>query len=85
MRNRTILQSLSILATIATFTESSEAAPPVDFQRQVQPILAEHCTLCHGVDPDDRKAGLRLDVRANALAGGESGIAGDRARKAGRQ
>ena len=75
MRNRTILQSLSILATIATFTESSEAVPPVDFQRQVQPILAEHCTLCHGIDADARKSGLRLDVRIDALAGGESGIA----------
>ncbi|MCY2964540.1 MAG: PSD1 and planctomycete cytochrome C domain-containing protein [Planctomycetota bacterium] len=48
-------------------------APPVDFQRDVQPILNEHCNACHGVDANDRKSGLRLDLRENALKGGESG------------
>jgi hypothetical protein len=52
---------------------SAQAAPPVDFQRDVQPILSEHCTLCHGMDANDRKSGLRLDVREGALKGGESG------------
>src|SRR5437763_1526162 len=51
------------------------AAPPVDFQRDVQTIFAEHCALCHGVDAKDRKSGLRLDVREGALKGGESGMA----------
>src|SRR5260370_17561635 len=51
----------------------AEGAPPVDFQRDVQPIFAEHCTLCHGMDATDRKSGLRLDVRENALKGGDSG------------
>lgn len=46
-----------------------------DFQRDIQPILAEHCTLCHGVDAADRKGGLRLDQRDGALKGGESGSA----------
>lgn len=50
------------------------AAPPIDFQRQIQPILAEHCTICHGADGNDRKSELRLDVRSNALKGGESGL-----------
>jgi hypothetical protein len=30
----------------------------VDFARDIQPILAEHCLLCHG--PDDAKGGLTL-------------------------
>ena len=51
------------------------ACAEVDFQREVQPILAEHCALCHGVDADDRKAELRLDLRDSALKGGESGTA----------
>ncbi len=51
----------------------SSASPPIDFRRQVQPILAEHCMLCHGVDAEDRKSGLRLDLRAEALKGGDSG------------
>jgi mono/diheme cytochrome c family protein len=48
-------------------------APPIDFQKQVQPILAEHCAHCHGVDAKTRKAKLRLDTRDAALKGGTSG------------
>ena len=75
MPYRKLVALFSILALHADFLEVVSAAPPVDFQRQVQPILAEHCTLCHGVDTDVRKAELRIDVRVNALAGGESGMA----------
>jgi hypothetical protein len=46
---------------------------PVDFQRDVQPILAEHCAKCHGSDPGTREGELRLDVRDAALQGGGSG------------
>lgn len=45
-----------------------------DYQREVQPILAEHCTACHGVDDKERKGGLRLDVAENALQAGDSGV-----------
>jgi hypothetical protein len=44
-----------------------DSAPPVDFQKQIQPILAEHCTQCHGPDESNRKADLRLDIREEAL------------------
>lgn len=47
----------------------------VQFNRDIQPILAEHCTLCHGVDAAVRKSGLRFDLRDSALKGGESGTA----------
>ncbi|WP_414662981.1 PSD1 and planctomycete cytochrome C domain-containing protein [Horticoccus sp. 23ND18S-11] len=47
-------------------------AAAVDFTREVQPILAEHCFHCHGPDDQDRKGGLRLDVRESALKGGKS-------------
>ena len=49
------------------------AETPIDFVRDVQPILAEHCLHCHGTDPDSRQGGLRLDVLEDALRGGESG------------
>jgi len=52
---------------------ASAAAP--DFQREIQPILAEHCAHCHGVDEATRQGGLRLDLRAAALTGGDSGQA----------
>lgn len=37
------------------------AAEPIDFRRDVQPILSNHCWACHGVDEKARKAKLRLD------------------------
>ncbi|QVL30014.1 PSD1 domain-containing protein [Telmatocola sphagniphila] len=49
------------------------AAPPVDFQKDVQPILSEFCVACHGIDAKHRKANLRLDDGAAVLKGGESG------------
>ena len=45
----------------------------VDFQRDIQPIFAEHCLQCHG--PEKQKNGLRLDQKTSALAGGDSGQA----------
>ena len=34
----------------------------IDFNQDVQPILASNCFSCHGPDPEMRKAGLRLDL-----------------------
>lgn len=43
------------------------AARPLDFNQDVQPILANRCFSCHGPDPETRKAGLRLDLAEWAL------------------
>jgi hypothetical protein len=40
----------------------------IDFNRDVRPILADNCFQCHGPDRSQRKANLRLDVQADALA-----------------
>ncbi|MGH7134618.1 MAG: c-type cytochrome domain-containing protein, partial [Pirellulales bacterium] len=63
---------LVLFVTIAAMASVAWAAP--DFQREVEPIFAEHCAECHGVDAAQRKSGLRLDLRESALAGGESGM-----------
>jgi len=64
---------------------AAAAAPAkVDFNREVRPILSEHCFTCHGPDANKRKAELRLDRKESALGKAESGevavVPGDLAR-----
>jgi mono/diheme cytochrome c family protein len=63
------------IACLAGPAPSPAAAAGPDFQREIQPILAEHCAHCHGIDESTRQGGLRLDIRQNALEGGDSGTA----------
>ncbi len=42
------------------------AEGPVDFARDIQPLLSNHCYKCHGPDAQARKSELRLDERASA-------------------
>jgi cytochrome c553 len=49
---------------------AADAAKPVDFNRDVRPILSDNCFSCHGPDASRREATLRLDVRDDALAQG---------------
>ncbi len=47
------------------------AAKAEFFERQVRPVLVQHCLACHG--PKTQEAGLRLDSRAALLRGSDSG------------
>ncbi len=46
------------------------ADQPLDFNRDIRPILAENCLYCHGQDGQKREADLRLDDRQAAIDSG---------------
>ncbi|HCS53146.1 MAG TPA: hypothetical protein DIW81_16385, partial [Planctomycetaceae bacterium] len=45
----------------------------VDFQKDILPIISNHCFTCHGPDSATRESGLRLDQRDAATVAGDSG------------
>ncbi|MEX2214777.1 MAG: DUF1553 domain-containing protein [Phycisphaeraceae bacterium] len=64
-----LMIALAGLVSQPAFAQQA-TVPPVEFERQVLPIIEQHCIKCHG--PDKQKGGLRLDTSA-ALTGGDSG------------
>ena len=71
------MRALSLLIALglqAVSTPADVAAePPVDYVKQIKPLLAKHCVACHG--ETRTRGGLRLDTAAHALKGGKSGEA----------
>src|SRR5436305_13785155 len=51
----------------------ADAARKVDYRREVRTILSDKCFKCHGPDPKERKAGLRLDTAEGFTAKTDSG------------
>ncbi len=45
----------------------------VDYDREIAPLLSEHCLSCHGPDEAHRKGQLRLDDRESATRAAKSG------------
>lgn len=62
-----------LIATLIMLPQWSmaQSPEPVDFGRQIQPILAKRCYACHG--PDKAEGGLRLNQRSLAFEKLESG------------
>jgi len=64
----------SILAALLLLIGPAlHARGDIDFNRDVRPILSEHCWRCHGFDEHARQADLRLDVREDVLRVANSG------------
>ena len=63
-----MLAALALLPLAAPAAPGDGDLPPVDFARDVLPILSDRCYACHGPDGAGRKAGLRLDLKEHAFA-----------------
>ena len=68
-------RTLTLLASVFTVAFSTTAAEaPVDFSREILPILSNKCFVCHG--PDSRKEDL---LRLGSFEGATSDLGGYRA------
>jgi len=62
-----------VLAMLVLCHPAIAAQQDLDFNRDIRPILSDHCYACHGPDEGKRKAGLRLDRQEEALKTLKSG------------
>ena len=63
-----LLLTVVMTSLAAAPSAGQQQSPPLRYNRDVLPILAEKCFKCHGFDPAAREADLRLDVRSGATA-----------------
>src|SRR5437762_13205972 len=61
------------LAAAPPAADGEARSRPIDFSREIRPLLANYCFQCHGPDDKARKARLRLDQRPSATAELRSG------------
>jgi hypothetical protein len=63
----------ALFAGLAVAQELPPAAQgKIDFARDIQPLLAKRCFVCHGAQ--QQMSGLRLDTKEGALKGGAAGL-----------
>src|SRR5436190_5577999 len=69
------LLSITLPALLFQARSAAAGGQPVQFSRDILPILSENCFQCHGPDEKARKAHLRLDVPDCLHAEAKSGQA----------
>lgn len=71
-----ILASCSAFLTCLPAQSQTPSLAPAEldfFEKQVRPLLVEHCYECHSAS--EKNGGLRLDTRESTFAGGDTGPA----------
>jgi hypothetical protein len=61
---RLLLRSFGAIVLLSAI---AEAAQPVEFNRDIRPILSDKCFTCHGPDAANRKTKLRFDIESGAM------------------
>lgn len=73
MRPESIRSLMLVCCLMLTLCRQSMAEDPVDYGRQIKPVLQARCYSCHGALKQE--GGLRLDTVTLATKGGDSGAA----------
>ncbi|MEM6280250.1 MAG: c-type cytochrome domain-containing protein, partial [Verrucomicrobiota bacterium] len=68
------LRNLTIPFLLLSVSSGLSNEDAIDFGRDIRPILSDKCFFCHGPDEEERKADLRLDLKADAFAA-KNGVA----------
>src|SRR3954465_7949371 len=75
MRGSITLAVLLALGAGQSLAAEPDAAAVAYFEKQVRPLLVEHCHGCHSAKANKTRGGLALDNREAILKGGENGPA----------
>ena len=67
------MKGLEICVALLVLVAAKDVHAQVRFNRDIRPIMADTCFRCHGPDQNARMAGMRLDIREQALKPTASG------------
>ena len=73
MKRRTALRMLCLATLGSARLAAADPAATEFFEKNIRPVLVDHCYECHGGDPAKIKGGLNLTFREGLLKGGEHG------------